>query len=143
MAVSHFFMRNTVLPPDGKIAPSPAFHSALCNLLPLVWDIGIFFPALASSAAAFPSHVRNMTIPLYFKTRKSSRRKSGSAVLLKWRDRGTNLPALPHLHSIHSLQEKGAHVVSGAAYPGYHVWDVWRYSLRDFVKQAFGTEEMI
>lgn len=47
------------------------------------------------------------------------------------------------LISIHSLQEKGAHVLSGAAYPGYHVWDVWRYSLRDFVKQAFGTEEMI
>ena len=47
------------------------------------------------------------------------------------------------LVSIHSLQEKGAHVLSGAAYPGYHVWDVWRYSLRDFVKQAFGTEEMI
>ena len=42
-----------------------------------------------------------------------------------------------------TLQEKGAHVLSGAAYPGYHVWDVWRYSLRDFVKQAFGTEEMI
>ncbi|MFR7718278.1 MAG: alpha/beta hydrolase [Lachnospiraceae bacterium] len=53
------------------------------------------FPALASSAAAFPSHVRNMTIPLYFKTRKSSTQVwicCSSQMAIR------NQCALPHLH---------------------------------------------
>lgn len=49
----------------------------------------------------------------------------------------------PALSSIQSLQEKGARVLVGTSYPGYHVWDVWRYSLRDFIMKAFKTEDMV
>ncbi len=37
---------------------------------------------------------------------------------------------------VHAEQEKGVNVI-GYHHPGYHVWDVWRFSAREFMQRIF------
>ena len=46
------------------------------------------------------------------------------------------------LASARELTERGCRNIVAAHYPGYHVWDVWRYSLRDFLQEVFQERRM-
>ena len=45
------------------------------------------------------------------------------------------------LDAVEELCGRGARVLEGASFPGYHVWDVWRCSLRDFLVRGWQPEE--
>lgn len=45
------------------------------------------------------------------------------------------------LDAVEELCGRGARVLAGASFPGYHVWDVWRCSLRDFLVRGWQPEE--
>lgn len=43
----------------------------------------------------------------------------------------------PTMESVNRIQQSGCQCILGTHYPGYHVWDVWRYSARDFLQEVF------
>lgn len=44
------------------------------------------------------------------------------------------------LDTVREMQQKGCRCVRSFHCPGYHVWDVWRYALREFCTQLFCGE---
>ncbi len=43
----------------------------------------------------------------------------------------------PTMDTVNRIAQSGCKSILGKHYPGYHVWDVWRYSARDFLQEVF------
>lgn len=43
----------------------------------------------------------------------------------------------PTMETVKHIRQRGCKNILSRHYPGYHVWDVWRYSARDFLQEVF------